>query len=94
LRVQECRAGQSKVLAETALPGTPALYLRMQAQGGNQYRFAWSTDGRTWTAMQPPGETADGRFLPPWDRGVRVGVVAQGPASATAAFERFELRNQ
>jgi xylan 1,4-beta-xylosidase len=94
LRLQERRAGQNKVLAETTLPATPTLFLRMQAQGGNRYRFAWSSDGRTWTTMQPPAETADGQFLPPWDRGVRVGVVAQGPASATAAFERFELRNQ
>ena len=82
------------MLAETILPAIPALYLRLQAQDGNRYRFAWSRDGRTWTDMQPPAETADGSFLPPWDRGVRVGVVAQGPASTTAAFERFELRNQ
>ena len=94
LRIQERRAGQNKVLVETILPTTPALYLRLQAQGGNRYRFAWSSDGRTWTDMQPAAETADGRFLPPWDRGVRVGVMAQGPAPATAAFERFELRNQ
>lgn len=44
--------------------------------------------------MLPANATADGQFLPPWDRGVRVGVVAQGPASAVATFERFELVNQ
>ena len=44
--------------------------------------------------MQPAAETADGQFLPPWDRGVRVGLTAQGLATATATFERFELRNQ
>ncbi len=96
LRVQERRAGQARTLAETALPpaAAAALHLRVQDQGGSHYRFAFSPDGRTWTELLPPGTAADGQFLPPWDRGVRVGVVAQGPASATATFERFELRNE
>jgi hypothetical protein len=66
----------------------------VQDHGGNHYRFAYSPDGRIWTELLPAGETADGSFLPPWDRGVRVGVVAQGPATATATFERFELANE
>jgi xylan 1,4-beta-xylosidase len=83
------------VLAETALPtAASALQLRVQAQKGNQYRFAWNPDGRTWTDMLPANEVANGQFLPPWDRGVRVGMVAQGPATATATFERFDLRSE
>ena len=92
LQVQERRDGKTRVLAEAVLPATAALWLRLQDQGGSRYRFAWSPDGRAWTEMQPAGTTADGQFLPPWDRGVRVGVVAQG--SATATFERFELDNR
>ena len=94
LQVRERRAGQTRTLAETALPPAAALHLRVQDQGGSHYRFAFSPDGRTWTELLPPGTAADGQFLPPWDRGVRVGVVAQGPASATVTFERFELRNE
>ena len=91
LQVQERRAGKNRTLAEAALPAAATLHLRVQDQGGSHYRFAYSPDGRTWTELLPAGETADGQFLPPWDRGVRVGVVAQGPATAT--FERFELDN-
>ncbi|TDN39964.1 glycoside hydrolase [Hymenobacter sp. UV11] len=94
LEVQERRAGKTRTLAEAALPPSAALYLRLQNQDGSHYRFAYSPDGRTWTELLPTGQTADGGFLPPWDRGVRVGVVAQGPASATATFERFEVRNE
>ncbi len=94
LQVQERRDGKIRTLAEAALPPTAALHLRVQDQGGSHYRFASSPDGRTWTELLPASETADGQFLPPWDRGVRVGVVAQGPASATATFERFELKNE
>lgn len=94
LQVQERRDGKTRTLAETALPATAALHLRVHNQGGSHYRFAYSPDGRTWTELLPAGQTADGQFLPPWDRGVRVGVVAQGPASATATFERFEVTNE
>ena len=94
LQLSERRDGKDRVLAESPLPATAALQLRMQTTGGNHYRFAWSPDGRTWTDMQPGGETASGQFLPPWDRGVRVGIVAQGPASTSATFERFEVSNQ
>jgi xylan 1,4-beta-xylosidase len=73
IRLWERRDGKDRVLAETALPtAASALQLRVQAQKGNQYRFAWSPDGRTWTDMLP----ANGQFLPPWDRGVQVGMVA------------------
>jgi hypothetical protein len=93
LQLLERRDGKIRVLAETSLPAARALHLRMQDQGGSRYAFAWSADGRSWTNLLPGGTTADGQFLPPWDRGVRVGVVAQGLAG-TATFERFELANQ
>jgi hypothetical protein len=95
LQVQELRDGKTRTLAEAALPAaSPAVHLRVQDQGGSHYRFAYSPDGRTWTELLPAGQTADGGYLPPWDRGVRIGVLAQGPASATATFERFELVNK
>jgi xylan 1,4-beta-xylosidase len=95
LQVQEVRDGKARTLAEMPLPTTgSAVHLRIQAQGGSHFRFAFSPDGRTWTELLPGTDTANGQFLPPWDRGVRVGLVAQGPTSATATFERFELVNK
>ena len=91
LQLWERRDGKNRALAEAALPATAALHLRLTTVDGRHFSFAWSLDGRSWTTMQPPGETADGQYLPPWDRGVRVGLVATGPAAATATFERFEL---
>ena len=66
----------------------------MQVTGGNNYRFSYSADGITWTNPLPNDGAINGQFLPPWDRGVRVGVLAQGPTSVTAAFERFTLDSQ
>ena len=96
----QTKAGQPQTLAETALTGLPdpatgAVQLRYQVQSGNQYRFAWSTDGgQAWHPLPADGTAIDGAFLPPWDRGVRAGVVARGAATATAVFERFELSSR
>ncbi|UOQ52726.1 family 43 glycosylhydrolase [Hymenobacter cellulosivorans] len=95
LQLWQLEKGKQKTLSEVKLPATAALTLRMQAQGGNQFQFAWSTDGgKTWQNL--PGLTApvNGTYLPPWDRGVRAGVLAKGPATATAVFESFRLDSQ
>ena len=92
LQLWQREKGQQKVLAAVPLPTAPNLQLRLQAQAGSQFRCAWSTDGgRSW---QPVPTAANGTALPPWDRGVRVGVLAQGPATSTAVFDDFRLVNQ
>jgi hypothetical protein len=64
--------------------GAAALHLRMRARDGRRYRFAYSRDGRDWKDV---GGEIDGEHLPPWDRGVRVALVAGGaPGSGAARF--------
>lgn len=90
----QTKAGQQQTLAQMSLEGTgPTVQLRYQVAAGNQYRFAWSADGQVWHALPADGQAVKGDFLPPWDRGVRAGVVARGPATATAVFERFAVDN-
>ena len=95
----ERRDGKNRTLAETPLPTatTQAVHLYMRCIDGSHYRFAWSADSKSdsklWISMLPVTETVDGQYLPPWDRGVRVGVAAQG-ATGTATFSRFELDNR
>jgi beta-xylosidase len=89
--------GKQEILAEVPLPAakTPLL-LRVRVADAAQYRFDYSANGgKTWQALPGAGAAAiNGSFLPPWDLGVRVGVLAQGPASTTVAFDDFSLRNQ
>ena len=90
----QTKANKAEILAEMPLAGKgSAVQLRYQVRAGNQYRFAWSTDGKVWHGLPANGQPVDGAFLPPWDRGVRAGLVARGPASTTAVFERFDLIN-
>ncbi|UOQ71978.1 family 43 glycosylhydrolase [Hymenobacter cellulosilyticus] len=95
LQLWQLEKGKQKTLSEAKLPTSSAVTLRLQAQNGNLFRFTWSTDGgKTWQNL--PGLTApiNGTYLPPWDRGVRAGILAKGPASATAMFENFRLDSQ
>jgi hypothetical protein len=65
-----------------------AIHLRMQAREGHLYRFAASADGRTWIDL---GEEVDGAFLPPWDRGVRVALVAGNARGAAGRFDSLRI---
>jgi xylan 1,4-beta-xylosidase len=65
-----------------------AVYLRMTVREGHLYRFALSGDGRAWTDF---GAEMDGAYLPPWDRGVRVALVAGGARGALARFESLRI---
>ncbi|KUG08961.1 glycoside hydrolase [Solirubrum puertoriconensis] len=92
LRVWQLEKGKRKVLGETALPTAKALTLRMNAQDGKQYSFQYSTDGgKAWQSLPSLTAPVNGGYLPPWDRGVRAGVLALGPAAATATFDDFVL---
>jgi hypothetical protein len=87
--------GQTSTVADAPLPVTKALQLRLQVQKGSQFTFAWSSDGgKSWQPLPAAGTAVNGSFLPPWDQGVRVGVVAQGAPATVAAFENFTLTSQ
>lgn len=64
------------------------IHLRMQARAGHLYRFSASANGRAWLDL---GEEVDGAFLPPWDRGVRVALVAGGTRAAAARFDSLRI---
>ncbi|HEX3560642.1 MAG TPA: family 43 glycosylhydrolase [Pyrinomonadaceae bacterium] len=66
----------------------PVVYLRMTVRDGHLYHFTVSSDGRSWKDVG--GET-DGAYLPPWDRGVRVALVAGGTFGVAARFESLRI---
>jgi beta-xylosidase len=56
---------EQQTLASAPAPALPALYLRMTASDGELYRFAYSTDERTWTELGAPvnGSYIDGAHI-------------------------------
>jgi beta-xylosidase len=65
-----------------------SIHLRMRAREGHLYRFSASANGSTWIDL---GEEVDGAFLPPWDRGVRVALVAGGARKAAGRFDSLRI---
>ena len=94
LQIWHLKSGLQQVLAQVFVEPCATLSLRLEVWGGQRYRFAYSTDGTTWEPMLTEGFTLNGTYLPPWDRGVRVALVAQGEEGTTATFNNFIIRNQ
>ncbi|MFB9863398.1 family 43 glycosylhydrolase [Rufibacter immobilis] len=93
IQLWSTKQNKTEILSRTTAPGQGMLQFRLTTTKGDQLQFAWSADGTNWTPLNN-GQAVSGAFLPPWDRGVRVGLVAKGPASATASFDWFKLLNQ
>jgi beta-xylosidase len=80
------------VILEKKFNGGDQLQLRAQIRNGKDIRFSYSRDGVKFTELNKA--PVDGFFLPPWDRAVRVAVIARGPSSTKAVFDNFALKNK
>lgn len=83
--------GTQRTLARAQVPPGVSLDLRMTATDGRRFRFAYSLDGREWRTI---GEEAEGGYLPPWDRAVRVALAVGGTKDVEGLFDwlRVETR--
>ncbi|WP_240676160.1 family 43 glycosylhydrolase [Botryobacter ruber] len=91
--VWQVKGGTMSTIDQTPAPEAGTIQLRLTANDGDKMRFAWSTDGTQWNELNG-GNAVDAAYLPPWDRGVRVGLTAKGPAAATAVFDWFRLKHE
>jgi hypothetical protein len=94
LQVWHLKSGLQQCLTSVFIEPCNTLTLRLEVWGGQRYRFAYSTDGATWQPLPTENFTVNGTYLPPWDRGVRLALVAQGAEDTSATFHNFILRNQ
>ena len=94
LHVWHLRSGKHQTLVQVFIEPCATLSLRLEVWGGQRYRFAYSTDGASWQPLPTEGFSLNGTYLPPWDRGVRVALLAQGETGGVATFNNFVVRNQ
>ncbi|UOQ73126.1 family 43 glycosylhydrolase [Hymenobacter cellulosilyticus] len=94
LQLWHVKGGKQECLTKIAVESCKNLSLRLEVWGGQRYRFSYSADGLTWIAMPTESFAINGTYLPPWDRGIRIALLAQGPATSTVAFNHFSLRNK
>jgi xylan 1,4-beta-xylosidase len=69
--------GKEQMLSTNATPAGQTVHLRMTAAKGHRFSFSTSGDGKTWTELGGKVDV-EGNYLPPWDRGIRVALVAGG----------------
>lgn len=92
IRAVQVKDGKELELAKKAIPESARLSLRMEVNGGKNIRFAYSNNGKEFSPLLM--NVIDGRYLPPWDRAVRAGVVARGAEGTNGVFDSFEMSNQ
>ena len=85
----ERRGDRQHVVAQVAAPQAKSLMLRATSFGPEHFlRFSFCADGEAWQAI---GGNYDASDLPVWDRGLRLGLMLEGPHGCSAAFSAFEL---
>ena len=92
LQVIAMRNGASSILAEERLTVKKRIDLRMLVDNGHNIRFEYSTNGKTFIPVN--SQPVNGSYLPPWDRALRVGLIAQGEENTVAVFDDLEIRYQ
>ncbi len=64
----------------------------MQVKNGKDLTFFYSLDGKNFQQLNVT--PVDGSFLPPWDRSLRVGLIAKGDTDQKVSFDNFQLNNK
>lgn len=82
---------QKTIIETKPLKATKSIRLRLNAQHGHLFTFAYSIDGKTYHSLNT--QPIEGAFLPPWDRAVRVGITTVGPVNQQAVFDEFVLQS-
>jgi beta-xylosidase len=88
LRLMILKEGKEAVAESRPFKGK-TLHIRMSA-GAEGVSFHYGENEKTLNELNP--RPMDPSFLPPWDRGLRIGVVVRGRAGSKGVFERFLIQ--
>jgi beta-xylosidase len=77
LLVWKRQRNKHEMLSTNSVLAGKTIFLRMNASAGHKFSFSTSADGQQWKNL---GGNVDveGAYLPPWDRGIRVALIAGG----------------
>jgi xylan 1,4-beta-xylosidase len=78
----------SQVLWQADVPSASVIWLRVSSSGHAEANFSYSLDRQHWTNAGPAVSLAG---LPPWDQGLRIGLVSKGSPGTRASFLHFSL---
>jgi beta-xylosidase len=91
LELIQIKDGKDTVLFTSKVLAGQKLHLAVEVNNNKDIRFLHSINGKDFITLND--DPVDGSFLPPWDRAVRVGLIAKGSPDQKAVFDSFELRS-
>jgi beta-xylosidase len=92
LQLIQIKEGKDSVLLSRKVTNKDKLMLRMQVNKGKDINFFYSLDGNRYTKLNT--KPINGAYLPPWDRAVRIGLLAKGDSTEVAVFDTFDVTYQ
>jgi beta-xylosidase len=92
LKVIQVKQGKETVVAQRPVDAGRKLYVRMQVRNGKDLIFSYSNDGKQFTTLNE--QSIEAAYLPPWDRALRVALVARGENGQKGVFDKFEILYQ
>lgn len=90
--VVQRKEGKETALAGRATGRLKKYQLRVDVRNGRDVRFFYSRKGHADIPLTE--QPLNAAFLPPWDRAVRVGIIAEGKEGTKAVLDDFELNNE
>jgi xylan 1,4-beta-xylosidase len=92
VRVVQLKDGKETMVSRQDVKAGKKFHFRVIVFNANQIAFQYSGNGKSWHSINDT--PIDGSYLPPWDRALRVGVIADGEQTSFAVFDQFKLRNE
>ncbi|MES2892029.1 MAG: family 43 glycosylhydrolase [Bacteroidota bacterium] len=89
IELVQTRQGKDSVLLTQAVSRSKKTYLAMQVANGKDISFFVGKNQKALTPLN--AKPIDGTFLPPWDRALRVALIAKAGTAGTAMFDSFEM---
>lgn len=84
--------GKETELASSRVEQKEKVYIKMQVEKGSEMHFYYSSNGSDYILINE--KAIEGAFLPPWDRAVRIGIMAKGAVGEKGVFDRFQMVNK
>ena len=91
LTVVEVKDGKETTLFLKNVVTGKKLALQMRVKDGGSISFSYALKKENFIPLNDT--PVNGKFLPPWDRAVRAGLVSKGLVDKVAVFKEFEMSN-
>lgn len=83
--------GKEQAVSELPVGAKKEISLKVKVSDSKNITFSYSVDGKKFVSINK--DTIDGTYLPPWDRGLRTGVLSKGDKKKIVVFKKFQLVN-